>query len=110
MARPNLKTQLNDQKYREALASNAKSSERMLAQYKAFKPVFEVCLNKVLDEYGLAEKLTLAKAKGTKLKILNYQCGEGLYLHLFSELLEKRGLLEGAELNGIDMDATLIAT
>ena len=90
--------------------SNSKNSERLAAQYKADKPVFEAALNKVLTDYGLAQKLAQAKASGHKLRILNYRCGEGLYLHLFSEFLESRGLVEGAELYGVDWDPAVIAT
>jgi hypothetical protein len=72
------------------------------------QPLFEKAINQVLDEYGLAEKLTQAKQSGQVLHLLQLHCGEGLYLHELARLLEKRGLLAAAQLNGIEEDQAQI--
>jgi hypothetical protein len=72
--------------------------------------MFLDAVNRILDEYGLAHKLELAKQQGVKLRILQVNCAEGLYLHELARLLEERNLLEGAELYGITEDPTQIST
>jgi SAM-dependent methyltransferase len=97
----------------------ADDRERLALLHEYYKPSFMEAVLRVLDEYGLAMKLAQAAAialktnnaiRATKIRILDVGCGEGLYLHDIAALLEKRGLLEGADFYGFDIDAKAIAS
>jgi SAM-dependent methyltransferase len=69
---------------------------------------------RALEEYGLCDKLEQVKAQKQakssdfrKVRILDIGCGEGLFLY---DIAEARGLIEVAELVGIDIDTTAIKT
>src|SRR5438105_4389333 len=96
--------------YRDYLFTSPSEGERLTIQHEHFKPSVLAAFNRLLDQYGLAERLTQAKATKTKLRLLNFGCGEGLYLHDLAQVLEARGLLEGAELNGLDINPASVAT
>jgi SAM-dependent methyltransferase len=85
--------------------------ERLVVQHDIFKHNFVQMVEKVLLDYGLAQKLEQAKAIGSskKVRILDVGCGEGSFLHDVAEILQARGLLEVAELIGFDKDAAAIA-
>ncbi len=89
-------------------AIDDKSREQAL--HKSVLPRFRQIINLILDRYGLAERLEEAKATGHKVFMLDLGCSEGLYLHDLAQLLEERGLLEGASLHGIDKNPAHIAT
>ncbi len=96
--------------FRNYIFVEADDNNRLILQHEILKPNFEHILAKVLDEYGLAEKLHKAKTTGEKVRILDFGCAEGLYLHDVAAVLEERGLLEAADLNGIDINPGAIAT
>jgi SAM-dependent methyltransferase len=83
---------------------------RQAVLHKSFKPRFINFFEKVLSEYGLADKLEAAKANREKVRFLDYGCGEGLYLHDIADRLEHKGLLQAANLNGIDINPATITT
>jgi hypothetical protein len=99
-----------NQQFRESLIRDANHSERLAITFEGQKVTFLEAIKRVLDDYGLAQKLELAKQQGHKLRILQVNCTEGLYLHELARLLEERNLLEGADLYGITEDATQIST
>ncbi len=96
--------------YQNYIFTQVNDRDRLLIQHDINKPHFLTVLQRVLDEFGLAEQLQIAKARREKIRILDFGCGEGMFLHDVAEVLEGRGLLEAAELNGIDNDQTAIAT
>jgi hypothetical protein len=98
------------QQFRDSLSTDVSYHARLALQFKVMQPLFEKAINQVLDEYGLAEKLSQAKQRGQVLRLLQLHCGEGLYLHELARLLETRGLLAAAQLNGIEEDQTQITT
>jgi 2-polyprenyl-3-methyl-5-hydroxy-6-metoxy-1,4-benzoquinol methylase len=107
----------NNQSYQEYVLSDASDRERLLVQHDVFKPTVMTMFERVLDEYGLCHKLEQAKAQKKtnassfqKVRILDIGCGEGLFLYDLAALLEARGLIEVAELVGIDVDSTAINT
>jgi hypothetical protein len=103
-------TNQTNQQFRESLISNASQSERIALSFNGHRTIFYETIRRILDEYGLAQKLAVAKQQGQKLRILQVNCGEGLYLHELARILEERDLLEGAELYGITEDPTQIST
>jgi 2-polyprenyl-3-methyl-5-hydroxy-6-metoxy-1,4-benzoquinol methylase len=101
---------LNAVDYRHYVFAEANDRERLQIQHDAFKPKVLDNFKHILDNYGLDQQLKLAKAQGRQLRILDFGCGEGMYLHDMAEILEKRDLLGAAELSGIDVDPSAIAT
>jgi hypothetical protein len=99
-----------NQQFRESLISNTNQSERIALSFNGHRTIFYETIQRILDEYGLAQKLEEAKQQGQKLRILQVNCAEGLYLHELARILEERDLLEGAELYGITKDPTQIST
>lgn len=85
--------------------SDGDERDRLIVLHDSSKPNFLKVMQRVLDEYGLAELLEKAAQNNTKVRILDAGCGEGLYLYDLAQLLEERNLLEAADLNGIDRDA-----
>lgn len=96
--------------FREYIFEASHDRERLVLQHEINKPSVSRIMERVLDEYGLAERLQTAKTNGTKLRVLDVGCGEGLFLHDLAELLETRGLLDAATLIGIDIDMAAIDT
>ncbi len=99
------KSTLSHEDYRDYLfpSNSEMEANRLFIYHSVSKPGVTEALNHILDEYGLAAKLQAAKANGSKVRVLNFGCSEGLFLHDLAEKLEKRGLLEAADLNGIDI-------
>lgn len=98
------------QKYREYFYSTGSAGEISSLFFKGLKRSYTEDLETILTEYKLAERLTEAKEQGRKLRILHLECGEGLQLHCLAEVLEKRGLLEAAELFGVASSKEVIST
>jgi 2-polyprenyl-3-methyl-5-hydroxy-6-metoxy-1,4-benzoquinol methylase len=94
--------------YKEYLFGVADDGERRTIQHSIFRPDYISQIEKVLDEYGLATRLEEALKTGKKLRFLDLGCAEGMFLHDLAEVLERRGLLAAAELNGIDRDEATI--
>jgi hypothetical protein len=105
-----MNTTQTNQQFRESLIRDANHSERLAITFEGQKVTFLEAIKRVLDDYGLAQKLELAKQQGHKLRILQVNCTEGLYLHELARLLEERNLLEGADLYGITEDLAQITT
>jgi hypothetical protein len=104
---PPLQTQ---QEFRAEMFNNAEHSERMVLRYRAGQAIFAEAINRILDEYKLTERLQKAVQNNQKLRILQLNCAEGLFLHELARLLEERGLLKGADLFGISADVAQITT
>jgi hypothetical protein len=104
---PHLQT---PQEFRAEMFNSAEHSERMVLRYKAGQAIFAEAINRILDEYKLAERLQEAVQNNQKLRILQLNCAEGLFLHELARLLEERELLKGADLFGISADLTQITT
>jgi hypothetical protein len=104
-------TQTNQQ-FRDSLIRDASHSERIAMSFDSHHAMFLETINHILDEdgSGLAQKLKKAKQQDVKLRLLQVNCAEGLYLHELARILEERDLLEGAELYGITEDPTQIST
>lgn len=96
--------------WKDYLFKEVDNRERLALRYQCYKPSFRQTIQKVLDQYGLAAKLQLAKTRGTKCRILNLACGEGYFLHDLAALLEERGLREAAQLTGIDINSRAVIT
>jgi hypothetical protein len=99
-----------NQQFRDSLPRDASQSERIAMTFAGYRVMFLETIKQVLDNYGLAQKLEIAKQQGYRLRILQLNCAEGLFLHELARLLEERGLLEGVDLYGITEDPTQIAT
>ena len=96
--------------YRDYIFANSNDRTRLKLQHDISRPHFLEIIEQVMNDYGLAERLEKAKTRGEKVRILDFGCGEGMFLHDLAEILEKRGLLEAADLNGIDNDRAAIMT
>ncbi len=87
---------------------------RLAVQHAGMKPYVVEHMQHALDEYKLAERFAqftnTPKNAVKPARVLDFGCGEGLFLHDFAELLEARGLLAGVELNGIDKNRVAIIT
>lgn len=87
---------------------------RLMLQYELNKSSFLAAIERVLEEYGLAERLKRVQMQSwtfppmEKVQILDIGCGEGMHLYELARVLERRGLLKAAELNGIDYDQAAI--
>lgn len=99
---------IQHKEYRDFFTKGADNSERLLAEYKAKRGVFFKNIQHLFDDYNLRERLETAQATGKKVRILQIECGEGLYLHDLAGILEKENLLEAADLYGIDANYQLI--
>jgi 2-polyprenyl-3-methyl-5-hydroxy-6-metoxy-1,4-benzoquinol methylase len=84
--------------------------ERLAIVHAFMRANFITQTLQVLDQYGLAQRLEQARLTATRLQILDLGCAEGLFLHDLAALLEERGLLGAAELNGLDVNTAAIAT
>jgi hypothetical protein len=107
---PASSSEITPQQYREDLFNNAEHSERIFLAYKAVQPIFAEAINRILDGYNLATRLQEAIQKGHKLRVLELNCAEGLFLHELARILEERSLLAGVELFGISGEVSQINT
>jgi 2-polyprenyl-3-methyl-5-hydroxy-6-metoxy-1,4-benzoquinol methylase len=105
------------QTYQEYVLSEADDRDRLMIQHDIYKPAIVNIFQRVLLEYGLLDKLQEAKAlkmagvvNYPKVRILDFGCGEGLYLYDLAALLEAYDLIDVVELIGVDMDGTAIST
>lgn len=87
----------------------ADEQELISLYHQAYRDDFSRVIEKILDEYGLAERLKAAKSAGQPALILDVGCAEGIYLHTLAQILEKKDLLSSANLNGIDLNPTFVA-
>src|SRR5438105_631099 len=78
--------------------------DRLALQHEIYKPRVRQVFEKVLDEYGLAERLKAPKIEPERVRILDIGCGEGWFLFDLATRLAERGLLDGCDLVGIDVD------
>lgn len=99
--------------YRKSLFHNLTSAYATMKdpfiKTNTFKTVMKERLQQVLEEYGLLEKLQQAQSRKQRLRCLNLSCGEGLYMHLFAELLDKYGLANAVKIYGLDTDKSLVS-
>jgi hypothetical protein len=98
------------QEFQAEMFNGAEHSERMVLRYKINQTIFAEAINRILDEYKLTERLQEAIQNKQKLRILQLNCSEGLFLHELARLLEERELLKGADLFGISADVAQITT
>ncbi len=92
-------------------AVNVAERDRLIIQHQLLYPSFEATLKRILDEWGLAQKLEVATKNGNSFTILDLGCGEGLFLFDLAAILAQRGLLTAnVSLYGLDKDETAIAT
>ena len=117
-----ISTEQANQKYRAYISPINQTSFNAMkdpfVKTDTFKTQFRAELKKALNEYGLLERLKSvqshkasapdSKDSGT-FRALNLVCGEGMYLHLFSELLEAEKAAGDCELYGIDANPALIS-
>lgn len=94
--------------FQEYVFGSVDDRERLSLQHQIFEANFITNLNHLLDDFGLAQKLEAAKQSGQKVWILDAGCGEGLYLQTVATILQQRGLLEAANLVGVDKDGLAI--
>lgn len=83
--------------------------DRLIIQHDGFKPKFLRIMQRILNDYGLMQRLKEARKFGTKVSVLDAGCGEGLFLHDIAELVEDYGFLDVVDLSGIDRDALAIS-
>lgn len=99
-----------NRRFGESLFRNATNSERQQIGFEMYQSVFQQEIRQILEQYELAERLIKAGQTGKKLRILQLNCGEGLYLHELARMLEKANLLHAVELYGISEDPDQIST
>lgn len=95
--------------YRNFAFSEVDDGKRMSIEHEMFKANFASILKQVFEKYGLEARLQGALASGDRVRILDFGCGEGLYLHDMAALLEERKLLAAAQLSGLDINEGHIA-
>jgi 2-polyprenyl-3-methyl-5-hydroxy-6-metoxy-1,4-benzoquinol methylase len=97
--------------YRDYVLAQSDDRQRQALSHRSTKPDFIRIIERVLNEYELAEQFQAAKTgRRSRLKILDVGCGEGLYLHDVAELLEEQDLHQAATFYGIDLDQVSIDT
>lgn len=96
--------------YRNYIFAKSDDGRRMFVDHELFQARFSCFVEQILNEYGLETALKTALTNHSKVHILDFGCGEGLYLHDVAAVLEARGLLAAADLNGIDLNEVSIAT
>lgn len=101
---------LTKTEYRDYIFSKVDDRERQAVQHRVFRPNFIELLNRLLDKFNLADRIDALNKSGRKFKILDFGCGEGLFLHDVAEILEARNLQDKVEFFGIDVDESAIAT
>lgn len=103
----------NFEVFTENIFATISDRERLVLQHEVFKPNFLRVVERVLDEFGLAERLEAVKATNVttdKVQILDVGCGEGFFLQDIANVLVSRGLLEASELTGFDIDSEAISS
>ena len=90
------------------LFGEVSDQERLGFQHKSLQPVVTPVFEQMLDQYGLGQKLAAAKTAGQHEVMFDIGCGEGLYLHDLAALLEQRDYVSGADLNGLDLNPTVL--
>lgn len=101
---------LSKTEYRDYIFSHADDRERQVIQHRVFKPVFVELINRLFDQYALAEKINQLNRAGQTFKVLDFACGEGLFLHDIAEVFEAREAVQHALFFGIDVDQSAIIT
>jgi hypothetical protein len=96
--------------FREAMFNSAEHSERLFLAFKVVQPIFAEAINRILDQYSLTTRLKAAIQNGYKLRFLQLNCAEGLFLYELARILEEHNLLAGAELFGISGEVAHILT
>jgi SAM-dependent methyltransferase len=101
--------------YRNLIFSETDDRQRLRQHYIAIRPLIMRQFERVLDEFGLAQRLRAASIAQTgpgqrQVAILDFGCNEGWYLQDFAAMLEQRGLSNAAELFGIDNNPQAIST
>lgn len=99
----------NLEQFRNYVFGAADEQELIAMYHQAYKNDFVNTLEKVFDEYGLADRLKGTNSESSPALILDVGCANGIYLHTVAELLEKKDLLNTANLIGIDLNETAIA-
>lgn len=97
-------------RYRNEILEGFSLSNYESTFHKVEKANSQQIIEQALKEYGLAEGLNQARARQRKLSFVDVGCSEGLFLHDLADTLEQHGLLEAADLNGVDVDSSAIAT
>lgn len=101
---------LTKTEYRDYIFNKADDQERQVIQHRVFRSAFIQLLNQLLDDYRLVERIEEVNRAGYKFKILDFGCGEGLFLHDVAEVLEKRNLQDKVAFFGIDLNELAIIT
>lgn len=94
-------------------AADLNDHARLAIQHAGMKPKVVKHMNRALDQYNLAERFQAGvngNSPARKARVLDFGCGEGLFLHDFAELLESRALIERVELSGIDRNSAAVTT
>lgn len=82
--------------------------QRNLLQHSVLRPKHHELMLTMLEDYGLRQRLEKAKENSTKVSILEAGCGDGYFLQDFADLLQEYGLLQAADLNGVDISLDYI--
>jgi SAM-dependent methyltransferase len=99
-----------DVQWHKYVCGAVSDSDRLHLQHNIFLPHFEQIIGRVLDEYGLAARLSQNTAT-TKGRVLDIGCGEGLFLHDTARLIEARGFSsQQVSFYGLDISSQAIAT
>ena len=92
------------------LFGEVSDQERLSLQHKSCQPIVTPIFEQMLDQYGLGQKLATAKTANKKAVIFDVGCSEGMYLHDLAALIEHRGYVVGADLNGMDINPAVLET
>lgn len=84
--------------------------QRNMLQHLALQSVIQKLLVEIVDNYGLGQRLKTALNNHSKVLILEAGSGSGSLLHDFADLLDERGLLPAADLNGIDLNGDYVSS
>src|SRR3954447_18156755 len=78
-------------------------------QHNVLRPVTQKLLVEILENYGLQQRLELAQKTGSQVLILEAGSGSGSFLHDFADLLDEKGLLQAANLTGLDLNISYVS-
>jgi SAM-dependent methyltransferase len=79
-------------------------NQRNQLQHLVLRPTIHKVLTDMLENYGLRQRLEAARNGGSQVSILEAGSGSGSFLRDFADLLQGQGLLQAADLNGLDID------
>src|SRR5262245_9547811 len=96
--------------YRDYDFAQVEDGKRTCMEHQLYQASYCQVMEHLRHHYVLAALLKTAQTSTNKVRNLDFGCGEGLYLHDVAALLEERGLLQPAELYGIDLNEVSIAT